>query len=108
MFAQSIDFDQAQRLEQDEAIEAVYLEGISDAASGRLPVMTEIIYLQGFCEGMKQRYQTIDSLPQEEQTELPLVCGQCAYLNNGKCAIKGVTKTSNSSACDRIKIDYPF
>lgn len=108
MFAQYIDFDQAQRQQQDEAIEAIYLEGISDAVDGRLPVMAEITYLQGFCEGMKQRYQTIDSLPQEEQTELPLVCGQCAYLSNGKCAIKGVTRNSNSYACDRIKVDCPF
>lgn len=108
MFAQYIDFDQAQRYAQDQAIEAIYLEGISDAVDGRLPVMAEIIYLQGFCEGMKQRHQTINSLPQEAQTELPLVCGQCAYLNNGKCTMKGTARNSNSYACERIKVDCPF
>jgi len=47
MFAYSIDFDQAQRLEQDEAIEEIYLSGIDDGFDGRLPMMAELIYLQG-------------------------------------------------------------
>ena len=110
MFAQFIEFDQEQRLKQDEAVEEIYLSGITDAADGRLPVMAEIIYLQGYCAGMKQVKMIDLSLPapKEEQTELPLVCGQCAYLNNGKCAIKGVARNSNSYACDRIKVDCPF
>lgn len=110
MFAQYIDFDQAQRQLQDEAIEAIYLEGVGDAASGRLPVMAEIAYLQGYCEGMRQ-LKVVTLFPiasQEEQKELPLVCGQCAYLNNGKCALKEITRNSNSYACDRIKVDCPF
>ena len=37
MFAQFVDFDQDQRLAQDEAIEAIYLEGIGDAVDGRFP-----------------------------------------------------------------------
>lgn len=110
MFAQSIDLDQAQRQQQDEAIEAIYLEGVTDAANGRLPVMAEISYLQGYIKGMKQP-KVVTLFPitsQEEQSELPLVCGQCAYLNNGKCAIKEVTRNSNSYACDRLKVDCPF
>ncbi len=110
MFAQFIDFDQVQRYAQDQAIEELHLDGFSDAVDGQLPVMAEIIYLQGYCAGMNQ-LKTIDSLitaTQEKQTEVPLVCGQCAYLNNGKCAIKSVTRNSNSYACDRIKVDCPF
>lgn len=109
MFAQYIDFDQAQRQQQDEAIEAIYLEGVTDAANGRLPVMAEITYLQGYVEGMKQlKVVTLFPISPQEQTELPLVCGQCHYLNNGKCGIKGVTRNSNSYACELIKVDCPF
>ncbi|HEY9882985.1 MAG TPA: hypothetical protein V6C98_05185, partial [Thermosynechococcaceae cyanobacterium] len=86
MFAQFVDFEQEQRLAQDEAIEAIYLSGIGDAVDGRFPVTAEITYLQGFCEGMKQLEMTNSSTtpPQQEQTELPLVCGQCTHLNNGR------------------------
>jgi len=39
------DRDQEQRLESYETIEAIYLEGITDAADGRIPAIAEIIYL---------------------------------------------------------------
>ncbi|WP_373529114.1 hypothetical protein [Nostoc sp.] len=110
MFAQFIDFDQEQRLKQDEAVEEIYLSGITDAADGRLPVMAEIIYLQGYCAGMKQ-VKMIDSsitAPQGKQTELPLVCGQCQHLNSGKCGIKGITRNGNQYACPSISVDCPF
>ncbi len=105
-----IDRDQAQRLEQDECIEAIYLEGITDAADGRLPAMPDVIYLQGYVQGMRDypRREVVLPVINTESKEYPLVCGQCAYLNNGKCAIKGVAKNSNSYACDRIKVDCPF
>ena len=104
------DRDQEQRLEQYEAIEEIYLSGISDAADGRFPQMAEIIYLQGYCQGMRDypRREVVLPVINTESKEYPLVCGQCAYLNNGKCAIKGVARNSNSYACDRIKVDCPF
>lgn len=111
MFAYSIDFDQEQRLKQDEAVEEIYLSGISDAADGRLPAMAEIIYLQGFCEGMRQFKMQVRLAPlpvATETQEFPLLCGQCTYLNNGKCAIKSVVRNSSNYACDRVVVDCPF
>ena len=109
-----LDLDQEQRLESYEAIEAIYLEGVGDGFDGRLPAMSEIIYLQGHCAGMKQVEITdlsIDraySILPENQTEFPLVCHQCQHLNNGICGIKGITRNSNSYACDLISVDCPF
>ncbi|PSB27933.1 hypothetical protein [Chlorogloea sp. CCALA 695] len=106
-----IDRDQDQRLESYEAIEAIYLEGISDAADGRLPAMPDVIYLQGFCEGMRQLRMQVRLAPQPVATEIkeyPLLCGQCQYLNNGKCAIKATARSSTNYACDRVVIDSPF
>ncbi len=110
MFAYSTDFDQAQRLEQDEAVEEIYLSGIGDGFDGRLPMMSEIIYLQGYCEGMKQSSLTNFRLAYSptEQTESPLVCNQCSFLNNDKCTVKQTTRNSNNYACDRINVDCPF
>lgn len=105
-----LDRDQDQRLEQDAIIEQIYIEGVTDAANGRLPVMAEIIYLQGYCEGMKH-LKVVELFPiasQEEQTELPLLCGQCQHLNNGKCGIKGITRNGNQYACPSISVDCPF
>ena len=48
-----LDRDQEQRVEAYEAIEAIYLEGIGDAADGRLPAMAEVIYIQGYVQGMR-------------------------------------------------------
>lgn len=105
-----IDRDQDQRQEQYEAVEEIYLSGISDAADGRFPQMSEIIYLQGYCQGMRDYPRREVTLPviNQEIKEYPLVCHQCAYLNNGKCGIKGITRNSNSYACDRISVDCPF
>lgn len=106
-----LDRDQAQRLEQDEAIEEIYLSGITDAADGRLPAMAEIIYLQGFCEGMRQFRMQVRLAPlpiATETQEFPLLCGQCTYLNNGKCAIKSVVRNSSNYACERVVVDCPF
>ncbi|WP_373524811.1 hypothetical protein [Nostoc sp.] len=109
-----LDLDQDQRVESYEAIEEIYLEGISDGFDGRLPMNAEIMYLQGYCEGMKQ-VKMIDlsinisaSMLHEERTELPLVCGQCYYLNNGICSLKTVARNSNSYACPSLQIDCPF
>lgn len=47
------DRNQAQRLEQDEVVEAVYFGDIANWFDN--PTRNaEIIYLQRFCEGMKQ------------------------------------------------------
>lgn len=110
MFAQFIDFDQAQRQQQDEAIEAIYLEGVSDAASGRLPVMAEVIYIQGYVQGMIDYPRTEVTLPaiNTESKEYPLVCHQCAYFNNGICTLKGITRNGNQYACSSISVDCPF
>jgi hypothetical protein len=105
-----LDRDQEQQRIQDEAIEEIYLEGIGDGFDGRLPAMAELVYLQGYCEGMQQ-LKTTDSLiaiAPQEQTESPLVCGQCSFLNNDKCTLKGITRNSNLYACDRINLDCPF
>ncbi len=106
-----IDRDQAQRLEQDECIEATYLEGITDGFDDRLPAMPDVIYLQGFCEGMRQLRMQVRLTPQPVATEIkeyPLLCGQCTYLNNGKCEIKSIARSSTNYACDRVVIDSPF
>ncbi len=48
-----LDRDQEQQRIQDEAVEEIYLSGIGDGFDGRLPAMSEIIYLQGYCVGMQ-------------------------------------------------------
>ncbi len=102
--------DQEQQRIQDETVKEIYLSGIGDGFDGRLPMMAELIYLQGYCVGMQQ-LKTTDSrlaIAPTEQTELPLLCGQCTYLNNGKCAIKSVVRNSSNYACDRVVFDCPF
>lgn len=101
------DRDQDQRLEQYAAIEEIYLSGISDAADGRFPQMSEICYLQGYVQGMRD-YPRVEVLPALITEEYPLLCHQCAYLNNGLCGIKGITRNGNQYACDRISVDCPF
>jgi hypothetical protein len=105
-----LDFDQAQRLEQDEAIEEIYLSGITDAADGRLPAMAEVIYIQGYVQGMRDYPRREVKLPviNTEIKEFPLLCHQCTYLNNGICSIKSIPRNSNSYACDRVVVDTPF
>ncbi len=105
-----LDLDQAQRLEQDEAVEEIYLSGITDAADGRLPVMAEVTYIQGYVQGMRDYPRREVKLPviNTETQEFPLLCHQCTYLNNGKCGIKGITRNGNQYACDRISVDCPF
>ena len=110
MFAQFIDFDQQQRLAQDEAFEEIYFSGIGNAADGRLPAMAEVIYIQGYVQGMQNYPRREVQLPviNTETQELPLLCGQCTHLNNGRCAIKSITRNSNQYACDRISVDRLF
>lgn len=105
-----LDLDQDQRTEQYAAIEEIYLSGISDAADGRLPVMAELTYLQGYVQGMQDYPRREVQLPviNTETQEIPLLCGQCHYLNNGKCGIKGITRNGNQYACDLISVDCPF
>lgn len=115
----SIDFDQEQRAASYEAIEGIYLQGFRDGFEGWLPVMSEIIYLQGYGKGMEEGRETVKlsiCVPPKQlqsemfkaQTESPLLCGQCQWLNNGKCAIKSVTRNSSQYACDRVVVDSPF
>ena len=103
-----LDLDQDQRLESYEAIEAIYLEGITDAADGRLPVMAEITYLQAYVQGMRDYPRVEVLLPVLTTVEYPLLCHQCAYLNNGICSLKSIPRKSNSYACDRVSVDCPF
>ena len=110
MFAQFVDFDQAQRLAQDEAFEEIYLSGIGDAADGRLPAMAEVIYIQGYVQGMQDYPRREVQLPviNTETQEVSLVCGQYTHLNNGRCAIKSISRNSNQYACSSISVDCPF
>ena len=114
-----LDRDQENRLIQDQCIEEIYLDGITDGADGRLPAMSEIVYLQGYCKGMEQaradmglkitvKAQQLQSEMFGSQTEFPLLCGQCQYLNNGKCSIKDIDRNSSQYACDRVVVDSPF
>ena len=106
-----LDRDQEQREEAYAASEAIHLEGIGDALNGCLPAMPNVAYLEGFCEGMRQLRMQVRLTPQPVATEIkeyPLLCGQCTYLNNGKCAIKGTARSSSNYACDCVVIDSPF
>ncbi|MBA2748566.1 MAG: hypothetical protein H0U45_07445 [Tatlockia sp.] len=100
-----------QRIEaQYEAIEAIYLSGIGDAADGRLPVMAEVPYIQGYVQGMRDYPRREVMLPviNQEIEKFPLVCHQCQHLNNGICSLKSIPRNSNSYACDRVVVDTPF
>ena len=102
--------DQDQRQEQYKAVEEIYLFGISDAADGRFPQMSEIRYLQGYVQGMRDypRREVLLPVINQEIKEYPLVCHQCQHLNNGICSLKSIPRKSNSYACDRISVDCPF
>ncbi len=104
------DIDQEQRQEQYAAIEEIYLSGIMDEADGRFPKMSEICYLQGYIQGMRDypRREVILPVINTDTKEFPLVCHQCHYLNNGKCGIKGITRNGNQYACPSISVDCPF
>jgi hypothetical protein len=105
-----LDRDQEQQRIQDEAIEEIYLSGITDAADGCFPQMSEVVYLQGYCQGMRDYPRREVKLPviNAQVSESPLLCGQCNFLSNGRCTIKGLTRNANNFACDRINIDCPF
>ena len=114
-----LDRDQEQIEASYQAMEEVYLEGVTDGANGKLPAMSEIIYLQGYRQGMEQAradiglkitvsVQQLQAEMFEVESECPLLCGQCAHLINGRCGIKSVTRNSNQYACDRILVDSPF
>ncbi|PSB28686.1 hypothetical protein [Chlorogloea sp. CCALA 695] len=104
------DKDQDFRLEQYAAIEEIYLSGITDAADGRFPQMSELCYLQGYVQGMRDypRREVLLPVINTEVQEYPLLCSQCSYLNNGKCEIKSIARNGNQYACDRIVIYSPF
>jgi hypothetical protein len=105
-----LDLDQDQRQEQYAAIEEIYLSGIGDAAAGLFPQQAEILYLQGFAQGMRDypRHEIVLPVINAESKEFPLLCHQCEHLNDGICAIKGTARNSSNFACDRIKVDCPF
>ena len=105
-----LDRDQDQRLEQYAAIEKIYLSGITDVADGRFPQMSEICYLQGYVQGMRNypRREVLLPVINTDECEFPLVCHQCQHLNNGICSIKSIPRNSNSYACDLISVDCPF
>ncbi|MBA2750146.1 MAG: hypothetical protein H0U45_15820 [Tatlockia sp.] len=77
-----LDRDQEQQRIQDEAIEEIYLSGITDAADGRFPQMSEVIYIQGYVQGMRDYPRVEVMLPviNQEIKEFPLVCHQCQHL----------------------------
>lgn len=106
----SIDFDQDQRLAAYEAIEDIYMEGVTDAANGKFPVMSEIAYLQGYAQGMKDYPRREVKLPviSNEVFEMPLLCGQCAHLVGGKCGVKRAERDRNRYACEQVLVDSPF
>ncbi|MGL4618722.1 MAG: hypothetical protein ACRCZS_06635 [Chroococcidiopsis sp.] len=114
-----LDRDQEQRERDYQAIEDIYLEGVTDGTNGRLPAMSEIIYLQGYCKGMEQSRadiglqitvsaSSLQSEMFEVETEYPLLCGQCAHLINGRCGIKGASRNSSQYACEEVLVNTPF
>jgi hypothetical protein len=102
--------DQERIEAQYAVVEEIYIEGIGDAADGRFPRMAELPYLQGFAQGMRDFPRREVKLPviNTETQEFPLLCGQCHYLNNGKCGIKGIIRNGNQYACPSISVDCPF
>lgn len=108
-----LDRDQEIRLEQEAAVEEIYISGIGDALDARMPQMAELIYLQGYVEGMRQfrkKVRTEVMLPiiNTSPKEFPLLCGQCQYLDNRVCSIKSIVRDQSNFACDRVVIDSPF
>ncbi len=109
----SIDFDQQQRLEQDEIAEEIYISGIGDAMNAVFPQMAELTYLQGYAEGMREfrkrvRHEVMLPVINTSPKEYPLLCGQCQYLKNRVCTIKSIVRDQSNYACDRVVIDSPF
>lgn len=109
----SIDSDQEQRLADYDTLEQLRLEGIGDALDLRLPQQSQIPYLEGYCEGMRlnaDRPARTVVLPviNQDIKEYPLVCGQCSHLDKGVCKIKGIRRSYEKYACDRVLIDTPF
>ncbi len=109
----ALELEQEQRLIQEQCIEEIYLDGIGDGADGRLPAMAEIIYLQGYCEGMRQLRMRVRCEPQVEvkkptPQEFPLLCGQCNYLSNRRCTIKDIVRDQSNFACPQVSVDCPF
>lgn len=108
-----LDRDQERIEEQYNTIEQLHLEGIGDALDGRLPQQAQVPYLEGYCEGMRlnaERLPRTVVLPvlTKEIKDYPLVCGQCAHLRQGVCAIKSVRRSADKYACDRVLVDSVF
>lgn len=114
-----IDQDQENRLIQDACIEEIYLDGVADGCNGRLPIMADITYLQGYCKGMTETRAEIglkitvspEQLQSEmwiAQSETPLLCGQCVHLNNRRCTIKDIVRDQSQYACPQVSVDCPF
>lgn len=49
----ALELEQAAREAQDQAIEAFFLDGVHDGFEGIKPQCAEIVYLQGYCQGMR-------------------------------------------------------
>lgn len=50
----ALELEQISRQAEDDAVEALYLEGVGDALDNIKPKCAEIVYLQGYCQGMRQ------------------------------------------------------
>ncbi len=109
----ALQLEQEQREEAYNGIEQLYLEGVGDGCDGRLPAMSEIIYLQGYAEGMRQLRMRVRCEPQIEvkkptPQEFPLLCGQCNFLSNRRCTIKDIVRDQSNFACPSVSVDCPF
>ena len=113
MIAQSHYADQEQREQGYEIIEQLHLEGMSDAMDGRKPQQAQVAYLEGYVAGMKlaaERTPRTVVLPvlNDEITEYPLRCCQCAHLVDGFCKVKSVRRNPDKYACENILVDVVF
>ncbi|MGL4618336.1 MAG: hypothetical protein ACRCZS_04665 [Chroococcidiopsis sp.] len=50
----ALELEQISRQAEDDAVEAFYNDGVTDGFTGIKPQCAEIVYLQGYCQGMRQ------------------------------------------------------
>ena len=53
-YAYADTLEQISRQAEDDAVEAFYNDGVHDGFVGIKPQCAEIVYLQGYCQGMRQ------------------------------------------------------
>ncbi|MGL4620534.1 MAG: hypothetical protein ACRCZS_15960 [Chroococcidiopsis sp.] len=49
----ALELEQISRQAEDDAVEAFYNDGVTDGFEGIKPQCAEIVYLQGYCQGMR-------------------------------------------------------